>query len=168
MHRIFFISRKKEKARIKFMNFSQNNMGSVFFLGGVTLYMPGRVIRKTQIWYLIPPCLILSIIRYRSRVKWGNPGKRVAPSSTLRWSIYRKGNVRVTVDYGRPTYIYIYIYIYGKTGVNPTIWKYTKNEWKDIVSVEDFIFVWIRFGLVWSVLWHINLCRLFNAKSNFM
>ena len=26
--------------------------------------------------------------------------------------------------------------------------------------------VW--FGLVWLVLWHINLCRLFNAKSSFM
>ena len=26
--------------------------------------------------------------------------------------------------------------------------------------------VW--FGLVWWVLWHINLCRLFNAKSSFM
>ena len=23
-------------------------------------------------------------------------------------------------------------------------------------------------GLVWWVLWHINLCRLFNAKSIFM
>ena len=29
-------------------------------------------------WYLIPPCLTFSIIRYVSRVKWSNPGKRVA------------------------------------------------------------------------------------------
>ena len=27
MHRIYFLSRKKEKARIKFMNFSQKYMG---------------------------------------------------------------------------------------------------------------------------------------------
>ena len=30
---------KKKKARIKFMNFSQKYMGSVFFLFGVTLYI---------------------------------------------------------------------------------------------------------------------------------
>ena len=44
--------------------------------------IPGRVIPKTQKWYLMPPCFTLSIIRYRSTVKWSNPGKRVAPSST--------------------------------------------------------------------------------------
>ena len=36
--------------------------------------IPGRVIPKTLKWYLIPPCLTLSIIRYGSRVKWSNPG----------------------------------------------------------------------------------------------
>ena len=35
-------------------------------------------------WYLIHSCLTLSIIRYVSRVKWSNPGKRVAPSPTPR------------------------------------------------------------------------------------
>ena len=25
-------------------------------------------------WYLMPPCLTLSIIKYRSRVKWSSPG----------------------------------------------------------------------------------------------
>ena len=34
MHRIYFISWKKEKARIKFMNFSKRYTGSVFFFGG--------------------------------------------------------------------------------------------------------------------------------------
>ena len=33
-------------------------------------------------WYLIPPCLTLSNIRYVSRVKWSNHGKGVAPSPT--------------------------------------------------------------------------------------
>ena len=37
MHRIYFIPWKKEKVRIKFMNFSQKYMGSVFL--GVTLYI---------------------------------------------------------------------------------------------------------------------------------
>ena len=31
--------------------------------------IPGRVTPKTQKWFLMPPCLILSIIRYGSRVK---------------------------------------------------------------------------------------------------
>ena len=35
--------------------------------------MPGREISKAQKWYLIPPYLTLSIIRYVSRVKWNNP-----------------------------------------------------------------------------------------------
>ena len=30
-------------------------------------------------WYLIPPCLTLSIIRYVSREKWSNPGKELRP-----------------------------------------------------------------------------------------
>ena len=43
----------------------------------------GRVIPKTQKkWYLIPPCLTLSIIRCVSRVKWNSP--------TPRCSSYRK------------------------------------------------------------------------------
>ena len=46
--------------------------------------IPGQVIPKTQILrYLMPPFLTLSIIRYGSRVKRGNPGKGVAPSATI-------------------------------------------------------------------------------------
>ena len=51
--------------------------------------------------YLMLSCLILSIIRYVSRVKWSNPGKGVAPSPTPRCSSYRKGSLLVTLDYGR-------------------------------------------------------------------
>ena len=49
--------------------------------------IPGRVIPKTQKWYLMPPYLTFSIIRYGSMVKWSNPGKGVSPSSTplLKW-----------------------------------------------------------------------------------
>ena len=52
-------------------------------------------------WYLIPPCLTLSIIRYVSRVKWSNPGKGVAPSPTPRWSSHWKGIFRVALEYYR-------------------------------------------------------------------
>ena len=47
----------------------------------------------------MPPCLIHSIKRYRSRVKWSNPGKEVAPSATPWCSNYQKGSFRVTLDY---------------------------------------------------------------------
>ena len=41
-------------------------------------------------WYLIPPSLTLSNIRYVSRVKWSNPGKGVVPSPTPWCSCYWK------------------------------------------------------------------------------
>ena len=48
--------------------------------------------------YLIPPCLTLSNIRYVSRVKWNNPGKRVAPSPKPWCRSYWKGSLLVTID----------------------------------------------------------------------
>ena len=60
-------------------------------------------------WYLMPPCLTFRFIRYESRVKWSNLRKEVAPSST-RWCCrYRKGSLRVTLDYGRQLY-FSYLY----------------------------------------------------------
>ena len=60
--------------------------------------IPGRVIPKTLKWYLIPPCLPHSNIRYISRVKWSNPGKGVAPAPTPRCSSYLKGSLLVGLD----------------------------------------------------------------------
>ena len=61
--------------------------------------------QRLKKWYLMPPCLTLSIIRYGSRVKWSNLWKWVAPSPATRCSSYRKGNHRVTLDYGRQLYL---------------------------------------------------------------
>ena len=44
--------------------------------------------QRLKNWYLMSPCLILSIIRYGSRVKWSNPEKGVAPFPTPRCSSY--------------------------------------------------------------------------------
>ena len=71
----------------------------------------GRVIPKTQKWYLIPPCLTFSIIRYGSWVKWSNPEKGVAHSSTPQCSSYWKGSLRLWLPTLFALYIYIYIYI---------------------------------------------------------
>ena len=87
--------------------------------------------QRLKKWYLMPPCLTLSIIRYGSRVKWSNPGNGVAPSPTPWCSSYRKGSLRVTLDYGRQLYFYIliYIYIYIYTCINIYIYIYI-NETK--------------------------------------
>ena len=63
-----------------------------FWMTHEALYLPGfnprsRHTKDFQKRYLIPPCLTLGNISYISRVKWSNPGKGVAPSSTPRWSI---------------------------------------------------------------------------------
>ena len=59
-------------------------------------------------WYLVPPCLTLSIIRYVSRVKWSSPGKGVSPSPTPRCSSYWKESLCVTLDYSCQLYLYKY------------------------------------------------------------
>ena len=56
-------------------------------------------------WYLIPPCLTLSNMRYVSRVTWSNPGKGVALSPTPRCSSSWKGSFLVTLDSGRQLYL---------------------------------------------------------------
>ena len=50
--------------------------------------------QRLKNWYLIPPCLALSMIR----VKWSNPVNGVAPFPTSRCSSYWKGSLRVTID----------------------------------------------------------------------
>ena len=54
--------------------------------------------QRLKKWYLMPPCLTPSIIRYGSRVKWSNPGKGVVPFLTLRCCSYWKGSPRVILD----------------------------------------------------------------------
>ena len=68
--------------------------------------------QRLKKWDLMPPCLTLSIIRYGSRVKWVNPGKGVVPSLTPWCSSYRKGSLRVTLDYGRQLYFLLFTLFY--------------------------------------------------------
>ena len=77
--------------------------------------------QRLKKWYLMPPCLTLSIIRYGSRVKWSNPGNGVVPSLTPWCSSYWKGSLRVALNYGQlilclkvreshSAYVHIYIF----------------------------------------------------------
>ena len=65
--------------------------------------------QRLKKWYFMPPCLTLNIIRYGSRVKSRNPGKRVAPSPTPWCSSYRKRSLWVILNYGRQLYLFISI-----------------------------------------------------------
>ena len=76
--------------------------------------------QRLQKYYLMPPCLTLSIIRYGPRLKWRNPGKGVAPSTTPWCSSCRKGNLRATLDYGRQLYL---LYIDSCLKINFYQWK---------------------------------------------
>ena len=69
--------------------------------------------QRLKKWYLIPSCLTLSIIRCVSRVKWGNPRERVAPSATPRCSSYWKGSLRVALDYGRQLYFTVCVCVFS-------------------------------------------------------
>ena len=60
--------------------------------------------QRLKKWFLMLPCLTLSIIRQGSRVKWSNPGKGVASSATSWCCSNRKGTLRVIVDYSHNLY----------------------------------------------------------------
>ena len=53
--------------------------------------------QRIKKWYLMRPCLTLSIIRYGLRVKWNDPVKGGAPFRSPRWSSYWKGSFWVTL-----------------------------------------------------------------------
>ena len=66
-----------------------------------------------KIWYLMPPCLIPSNIRYGSRVSVAIQGEELHLPLHLGVVAIEKGAFRLpSTIVGQPTYIYIYIYIY--------------------------------------------------------
>ena len=84
-------------------------------------------------WYLIPPCLTLSNIRYVLRVKWSTPGKGVAPFPTPRCSSNWKRSLLVVLDYGRQLYLQLYKYTY----IHACVCEY----------MSVYVLIW--FSLVW-------------------
>ena len=66
--------------------------------------IPGRVIPKTQ--KMVLDASLLNTQHYKVRIKGKVEQSRegVAPSPTPWCSSYRKGNLRVTLDYGRQLY----------------------------------------------------------------
>ena len=52
--------------------------------------VPGRVIPKTQKWYLP-----ISVISYETRVKWSNPEKRIFEKSPGNLIVWTSVNIKV-------------------------------------------------------------------------
>ena len=69
--------------------------------------IPGRVIPKTQ--KMVLDTSLLNTQHYKVRIKGKVEQSRegVAPSPTPWCSSYRKGSLRVTLDYGRQLYFYL-------------------------------------------------------------
>ena len=89
--------------------------------------IPGRVIQKTQ--KMVLDASLLNTQHYKVRIKDKVEQFRegLAPSPTPWCSSYRKGSLRVTLDYGRQLYflyIYIYIYIYKYAYIYTHIYTY--------------------------------------------
>ena len=80
-------------------------------------------------WYLMLPCLTLSIIKVWIRAKWSNPGKRVAPSPTSWCSSYWKGSLQITLDYDRQLLLYVFIII-----IILLIWEFFQQAFADVFS----------------------------------
>ena len=89
--------------------------------------------QRLKKWYLIPPCLTLSIIRYVSRVKWSNPREGVAPSSTPQCSSYWKNKPSARPRLQSPTLLtYSFSrrflpYSQIRTNLTPYIWHTHKH-----------------------------------------
>ena len=108
-------------------------------------------------WYLIPPCLTLSNIRCVSRVKWSNPGKGVAPSSTPRCSSLWKGNLRVTLDYGGQIYL-----LYNRNVICIRI-----SIWRIEYSICIRISIWSDKSFLSIIISYMKPCSSLETNANY-
>ena len=87
--------------------------------------IPGRVIPKTQKMLLDASLLNTQHYKVRIKGKVEQSRERVAPSPTPWCCSYRKGSLRVTLDYGRQLYLLIamnnYTYTYTRRNIFNTI-----------------------------------------------
>ena len=70
--------------------------------------------QRLKKWFLMPPCLALSIIRLASRVKWSNPGKELRPPLHLGVVAIKKG------AFGTPSTKVVNLLFFSWYAINPT------------------------------------------------
>ena len=82
----------------------------------------------------------------------------------------KKGSSQWNICY-KQVFMMLYIYIYIYVCVISVKFKWGCNKWSvagQLQNSQISFRLTITWRLVGCVLWHINLCRLFNAKSIFM
>ena len=87
------------------------------------------------------PCLTLSNIKYVSRVKWNNPGKGVAPSTTPWCCSYRKGRLLVALDNDRQLYFFLIVtgkYLSSNSGILVAIMVNIVFETESYLKNDDY------------------------------
>ena len=110
--------------------------------------IPGRVIPKTQ--KMVLDASLLNSQHYKVRIKGKVEQSRegVAPCPTLWCSSFRKGSLRVTLDYGRQLYLLTYIKIYR-------IWfgwvlRHINHCW--LFNAKSSLYIYIYIEYIGSVL----------------
>ena len=114
--------------------------------------------QRLKKWYLIPPCLTLSIIRYISRVKWSNPAKRVSPSPTpwccsywkrslwvtnftfiyLVWTIESEKSIIVTIDDGGGQFLSLLFYFWVDFSINSEFVSHLPTTWLARIIIKNY------------------------------
>ena len=104
--------------------------------------IPGWVIPKTQ--KMVLDASLLNTQHYKVRIKGKVEQSRegVAPSPTPWCSSYRKGSLRVTLDYGRQLYFLLYICTYMLIIFMP--------QMPPIVYIYKYIYIYIY---IYEVRW---------------
>ena len=116
--------------------------------------------QRLKKWLLMPTCLTLSIIRWRSRVKWSNPGNGVTPSPTPRCSSYWKA-------FGSPsTNVANFTYWFSLNSYSQRFWKvyicmrkkyFTSDPLTLSITFFCFVFLFFFFSGIVVIFrfWHI-------------
>ena len=129
-------------------------------------WVQSRVIPKTQ--KMVLDASLLNTQHYKVRIKGKVEQSRegVAPSPTPWCSSYRKGSLRVTLDYGRHMaklrWIPAPIPTNLQVAISQSVLKCNAMYHRIMIFEWKFLF-WL--GLVW---WYIIYYWLFNAKSIFI
>ena len=97
--------------------------------------IPGRVIPKTQKMVLDASLLNTQHYKVRIKGKVGQSREGVAPSPTPWCSSYRKGSLRVTLDYGRQLFLKLLVLYLGGWLV---VWCWLVVEWLVAGWLVDF------------------------------
>ena len=97
---ISFVDKNYSTVGVRVLTNGPGDLGSI----------PGRVIPKTQ--KMVLDASLLNTQHYKVRIKGKVEQSRegVAPSPTHWCSSYRKGSLRVTLDYGRQLYSTVHLY----------------------------------------------------------